>query len=185
MSDIIITDEMMHQIRCLFDNANYAKLLDIIKPAKTLHMDISPKALFEASIKKYTKQEMKLSDLQPLDIVRIRSGNMYFVNIVFPNPCSKNGLAFFGHTGGKYHASDFNDNLKFHVGTNTEIVAVYKNSNPKLFRYTLVQKILNYHCENLDIEWTWERNDTKALTVKEIEKLLGYKIKIVNQHDDT
>ena len=41
MQDIIVTKEMLEQLRTQFDDKNYAKILDIIKPVKVSQLDLS------------------------------------------------------------------------------------------------------------------------------------------------
>ena len=128
---------------------------------------------------------MKKEDLEVFDIVKLRDGK---VLMVLPNDCSKDGFGLFSlDTAGCFAYFDsYNEDLEYicdsrvrNIITRRDIVAVYKSKGRG---YTAIKQMF---CENRkEFRWSWERKETKEMTLDEIEKELGYKVKIINGKED-
>lgn len=127
--------------------------------------------------------KMKLNSLQPLDIVKLRSGRIL---IVMPNPNSKNGLSLNDDSlSCVYYLSDYLPDLCRFGYKNKDIVAVCKNSLPSIFSIERTRRLISNTLNEDMIPWDWVRKEPeKEMTVEEIEAALGYKIKIVGEHTD-
>lgn len=119
---------------------------------------------------------MKKSDLKQGALVQMRNGNMYiligkkFVNL-------KNG--------GFMPLENYNEDLLTSYPTIEPLVA--NNSKydvMKVFNSSLEHQGYYTYISGCSFKWTWERKEEephKELTVGEIEKLLGYKVKIIKE----
>jgi len=127
---------------------------------------------------KEDKQAMKKSDLKQGALVQTRAGanNVYiligkeFVNL---------------KDGGYIPLEEYNEDLLTGYSDYADTDDVMKVFNPP-FEYQGYYTYIN----GGPFEWTWERKEeepskelTKELTVGEIEKLLGYKVKIVRENE--
>lgn len=116
---------------------------------------------------------MKKSDLKTGMVVEIRNGEKYLVML---NPdCKDKELINF--KGGYMPLSNYNNELmlkKFNKGF--DIVKVYSVGSS--IYWLLSDK------ERMEFKLIWKREEeTKEMTVEQIEKELGYKIKIVGDRD--
>ena len=134
---------------------------------------------------------MKLSDLRVGDVVLFRDGCLY---VVLSNPSDKTyGLALYNHIKAVAYLCEYNEDMIYTDCTNKthlDILAVYKASEPhrwdgSIFTYHILSREASVSKFN-SIEWDWKRENEfifeqpkKEMTVAEIEKELGYKIKIV------
>jgi len=124
------------------------------------------------------KQTMKKSDLKQGALVETRNGNQYLliddrlVNL-------KDGYCILLKNlksdlrGAPFWGIDFPE---------IDVMKVYQGNSSNEGYYQYINK--------RPIKWTWERKEeepskelTKELTVGEIEKLLGYKVKIVRENE--
>lgn len=102
--------------------------------------------------------------IQPGSIVECRSGNKYiYINGLFMH---SDGWMFMGNGGLK----DFSDDLIFLNGDeNFDIMRIFESK----------ARALNGVFEPIYLTSVWERREAKEMTLEEIEKILGYPIKIV------
>ena len=124
------------------------------------------------------KQTMKKSDLKQGALVQTRNGNVYiligkkFVNL-------KNG--------GFMPLENYSEDLLTCYPTIESIYDVVCHSKydvMKVFNSSLEHQGYRTYISGCSFEWTWERKEeepSKELTVGEIEKLLGYKVKIIKE----
>ena len=128
---------------------------------------------------------MKKEDLEVFDVVKLRDGK---VLMVLPNKNSNEGLGIFSlDTAGCFaYLESYNEDLEYiydsrvrNIITRRDIVAVYKS---KGMEYSTIKRM--FHENMKDFNWHWERQETKEMTIAEIEKELGYKVKIINGKED-
>lgn len=116
---------------------------------------------------------MKKADLRTGMVVETRNGNKYLVML---NPDCE-GKELINFDSGFMPLSRYNDNLMLKTGDEEfDIMKVYsvEASICRLLRDK----------ERMEFKLIWEREEeTKEMTVKEIEKELGYNIKIVGDED--
>jgi len=124
---------------------------------------------------------LKKSDLKQGALVQMRNGNMYiligkkFVNL-------KNG--------GFMPLENYNEDLLTCNSIIEPIYDVVSNSKydvMKVFNSSFEHQGYYTYITGCSFKWTWERKEeepSKELTVGEIEKLLGYKVKIVKENED-
>ena len=131
---------------------------------------------------------MKVSDLKVGDICMQRNGTLC---IVLSNNLSSNGLGLFDGNGNGIggcvgYLGDYNDDLTYPRQESRDILAVYKASEPNMcaaFGLTgAVFERVNANDVTFNI-WTWQGNKevVKEMTVAEIEKLVGSKVKIIKE----
>ena len=105
--------------------------------------------------------EFTKADLKPGMVVEYMDGQRRIVlNDCFMNPNKKGYLDF----------SDFSDDLISRMADYTTIKKVYLSRSKNLSTY----------CDIKYLTLIWEREEVKEMTVAEIEKQLGYKVKIVD-----
>jgi hypothetical protein len=124
---------------------------------------------------------MKKSELKQGALVQMRNGNVYiligkkFVNL---------------KDGGYMPLERYNEDLLTCNSIIEPIYDVVSNSKYDVMKvFNSSFEHLGYHAyiNGYSFEWTWERKEeepSKELTVGEIEKLLGYKVKIVKENED-
>ena len=132
---------------------------------------------------------MKKSDLKVGDIIKTRDGKYL---VILSNDCSKDGLgAFSSKTYGCHcYMSEYEEDLtcKNKMRNDKDIIAVYKGSEPaKKYAFRAIDIIINNESDEYDkkfleqIPWDWERPEPiKEMTMEELEKHFGCKVKIVN-----
>jgi len=129
----------------------------------------------ELILLKEEKQTMKKSDLKQGAIVKFRNNQMYILI----------GKKFVNLIDGEYMPLErYDDDLYFktdYLYFKTDAYDVMK-----VFNSSLEHEGYYYYIRNKLIikPWTWERKEeepSKELTVGEIEKLLGYKVKIIKE----
>lgn len=117
-------------------------------------------------------KEFTKSDLKTGMIVETREGIKY---VVLLNACMFGDLIVNGNDLCWNGLSNYNDELIEHHGYNElDIVKVYKPKHP----YTI------HTFEEDALELIWEREEYKEMTIAEIEKELGYSIKIVKEKEN-
>ncbi len=111
---------------------------------------------------------MKKSDLKQGALVQTRNGNVYILI----------GKKFVDLTdGGCMPLEKYNEDL---------LTCNSKYDVMKVFNSSFEHEGYYYYIRSKPIIWTWERKEeepSKELTVGEIEKLLGYKVKIVKENE--
>ena len=121
---------------------------------------------------------MKKSDLKTGMVVETRYGEKYLVML---NPDYKN-MELINFKGGYMPLYYYNNELifteqsvlGFDVGF--DVVKVYSVG------WTIRDLLTDKEC--MEFKLIWERNEPKEMTIEEIEKELGYKIKIVGDEDE-
>ena len=121
---------------------------------------------------------MKKSELKQGALVQMRNGNVYiligkkFVNL---------------RNGGFMPLENYNEDLLTCYPTIEPLNDVNsKYDVMKVFNSSLEHQGYHTYITGCSFKWTWERKEeepSKELTVGEIEKLLGYKIKIVKENE--
>lgn len=123
-------------------------------------------------------------DLKEFDIVKLRNGKVF---MVFSNKLAKEGFGIYSdatHGCHKYF-EEYNDDLTSKDGKHDDdIVAV---EHFKGYRYTWLNEFFNCNYDFFPVKnkWDWERKEVKEMTVEEIEKELGYKVKVVGNRETT
>lgn len=133
----------------------------------------------------YMEKPFTKADLKVGDIVKIQNG-VYC--IVLPNDLSDDGLGLFSECiNGSIHLDTYHTDLTNDIDWRT-IIAVYKTSEPNKDAITKVKAILTddnktrVEAEMKNTDWDWERKEEepiKELTMEELEKHFGCKVKIV------
>lgn len=117
-------------------------------------------------------KEFTKGDLKTGMIVETREGVKY---VVLRNACTFGDLIVNGKDLYWNELSNYNDELIEHNDYNElDIVKVYKPKHP----YAI------HTFEEDKLELIWEREEYKEMTVAEIEKELGYKVKIVKEKEN-
>jgi hypothetical protein len=123
---------------------------------------------------------LKKSDLKQGALVQMRNGNVYiligkkFVNL---------------KDGGYMPLEKYNEDLltcNSIIGPIYDVVSNSKYDVMKVFNSSFEHHGYHTYINGYSFEWTWERKEeepSKELTVGEIEKLLGYKVKIVKENE--
>ena len=130
-------------------------------------------------------KEMKVSDLKVGDICKLRNGD---ICIVLSNSFSDNGLGLYDNSTCIGYLSNYNDDLTYSDRERDyrDIVAIYKASEPNMMKaYGLTMTVLKGTCNMITIDWTWQGNKeiVKEMTVADVEKLVGCRVKIVKEQD--
>lgn len=107
---------------------------------------------------------MKKLDLKTGYLVKYRNGNL---RMVMP---SSEGMIFVGEDGGHMFMNDYNEDLLCETGKAYDIMEVWGFSDFCIYA-------LKVKTDNRKL--LWSREDKKEMTISEIEKELGYSIKIV------
>lgn len=107
--------------------------------------------------------------IQPGSVVECRSGEKFiYINGIFMH---SDGWMFLGDGG----LNDFSDDLVFLSGDKDfDIMRVFESKSTTLYNF------FNHNCLTL----VWERKETKEMTLEEIEKALGYPVKIVKGEEN-
>ena len=118
------------------------------------------------------------ANLELTDIVKYRDGTL---GIVLRNSLSKDGLGIFSrdHDMCVGYLSNFNKDLTYadKEMRHRDIMAIYKTkTSPRQY-----SALTDFFDKKFNEEWTWERQEPepKELTMTELEKILGYPVKIV------
>lgn len=115
------------------------------------------------------KADFTKADLKPGYLVKTKQYDLY---MVMP---SQNGLAFVNESGW-LNASDLKENLSDNADEDYDIIEVYGYSK---YEY----KALEINTATRDVLWKREENK-KEMTITEIEKELGYPIKIIKESEE-
>lgn len=115
------------------------------------------------------KLDFTKADLKPGYLVKTKQYDLY---MVMP---SQNGLAFVNESGW-LNASDLKENLSDNADEDYDIIEVYGYSK---YEY----KALEINTATRDVLWKREENK-KEMTITEIEKELGYPIKIIKESEE-
>ena len=116
---------------------------------------------------------MKKSDLKTGMVVEVRNGEKYLV--LLDNPYAPN-MNLINFKGGFLQLAFYDEDMIIQsAGRAFDIMGVYtlQDSIRDLFK----ERRLRY-------KLLWKREDCKAMTIEEIEKELGFKIKIVGDEDE-
>ena len=106
------------------------------------------------------KVEFTCDDIREFDIVELDNGQL--LQIIYD--CAYENLSISGYT-----IEDWDKSLKNRVLPERNIVKVYRPTN----------SIPTDRSKWKDLPMIWDREEVKELTVAEISKILGYKIKVV------
>ena len=110
-------------------------------------------------VKEFTK-----SDLEVGMFVKLRDGKVFLVLESYEE-------LYLTSTSGYYsNLKNFNEDLTSKNYRGSDIVSIYL---PKKADY------LSYHLIGDNLELIWEREEVKELTMEDIEKIVGCKVKIV------
>ena len=116
---------------------------------------------------------MTKQDLKSGMVVKCRNGDEYQVFLGLHEDCNSNGKAMVEINGkGFVNLNDFNDDLTCTSLKEFDIMKVYFTR--RAYKLTDPKGYTNWQC-------LWKREEPKELTVSEIEKLLGYPVKIVKE----
>lgn len=115
---------------------------------------------------------MKKSDLKSGDIVKTKEGAKYIVLLQ-----TRDGDLLIDLDNGYYLTlSGYNEDLTRENLKQHDVIAIcaeeYAGDNLRQHGLTSI---------TAGFEWTWKRKDKKEMTIAEIEKELGYSIKIVKE----
>lgn len=138
---------------------------------------------YVTNMKSFKKNGNYKSQLQPLDIVKLRNGNIYFIAY---NSYSNDYLGLYAPSSGGCFAyvEDYNNELTDNHENNKEndIIAIYRGSR----QFAILDLMFsNEHNEEIeacimrDGGWTLEINNIKKMTLEDIEKALGYKFELI------
>ena len=133
--------------------------------------------------------DLTKADLDVGDIVKTRKGNYL---VILPNDNSNDGLSTFSKRtfGCDRYLHVYNEDLT-HENKEYDIVAVLRTSqagDSKNNTYRLLGAVLTFDDKEMVedqfkyVKWDWERKEeppTKELTMEELEKHFGCKVKIV------
>ena len=132
---------------------------------------------------KVTEIKLELGDL-----VKLRNGD---VCIVLPDDDSSTGLSLFEANSNYFciaHTSRYNNELiNLYHGKEKDIMSVFKISQYKnsvicnTSANTYLRRFYKGDITSGNIKWDWEREEVKEMTVADIEKLVGTKVKIVKE----
>ena len=114
---------------------------------------------------------MTKQDLKSGMIVELRNGNNC---LILENNCSSEGKSVFKKWSCVCHLERYNDDLTHEKNKDYDIVKV------STFYNSAIANLEAFAC-GYKPTWQWERKEPKELTVSEIEKLLGYPVKIVKE----
>lgn len=129
---------------------------------------------------KFKKDISLKSQLQPMDIVKLRNGYIAFIAY---NQYSSDELAIYSpqHEGCLFYLDDYNENLENTEESNKDIINIYRGTS----QYSIVDDLFNgkdYEDIEHSLPFSWSVVlSLKKMTVSEIEKELGYKIEIVEE----
>lgn len=120
---------------------------------------------------------MKLSELKTGMIVTLRNGNEYVVfrdSVNYSLYYNKTDFVFVNGKGGWIDAKSYDENMKYLRDKNYDVVKVELSSHPYGFMD------INY-CK-ADRATIWMENEGfKEITIADIEKIFGCKVKIVKE----
>ena len=120
---------------------------------------------------------MKLSDLKPLDIVKIRDGRIL---IVLENSLAKTGLGLFDDvTGCVVYFDNYTEECLYDADSSRDIVKVYKDYTYS--KWISLAAFFKHEINDMAWAWTWVRKEPLEVTMAEIEKKFGCKVKIVKE----
>lgn len=131
------------------------------------------------------KKDISLkSQLQPMDIVKLRNGYIAFIAY---NQYSSDGLAIYSpkHEGCLFYLDSYNGNLKNTTNRDADIIKLYRGTD----QYSIIDNLFHgkdyeYIKSDVPFSWSIEINSTKKMTIEEIEKELGYSIEIIQEEDN-
>ena len=145
--------------------------------------------------------------LDVFDIVELRDGRLAVVLPISEVHCYEEALGLYSraytHIPRIADVSEYNDDLKYNSwSSNTDIMKVLKYSQIKensTFSYEAYIRMLSdiiirrglywddfktFENQLNPLGWTWERDEVKEVTMDDIEKQFGCKIKIVKEVND-
>jgi predicted CoA-binding protein len=111
---------------------------------------------------------LKKSDLKTGMRVQLRDGDTYLTLRDADTPLGHEDMLLVNPSGW-FNGSDYNDDLTGKYNKVFDVVKVFEAPNA-------ITNIINLSAPS---KLLWQRTETKEMTVAEIEKELGYKIKII------
>ena len=148
-------------------------------------MKIIPTKEYNNAFDQLSKNEITLDMLEPLDFVQLRNGNIYFVAYNSNDETYTKGLFSPSVLGCQHYLCRYRYDLKHLYDKDQDIVGILRCANCyKLLEYVFekkYEKLKDYINQN--IGWKKINNNKKEMTIEEIEKELGYEIKIVNKEN--
>ena len=118
---------------------------------------------------------MKLSDLKTGMKLIDRSGGEWTVLENIRNPYREIEDTYILKDGGWMSESSYDDELKCKNDSSYDIMRVYAQNEGKYIDGSILMATIE------DMDLIWERNEKKEMTISEIEKELGYSIKIIKE----
>ena len=130
------------------------------------------------------KKDISLKkQLQPMDIVKLRNGEICFIAY---NQYSSDELAIYSpkHDGCLFYLDDYTGDLKHKIYKNVDIINLYRGTA----QYSIIDDLFHgndyeYIETYVPFSWSIEINLTKKMTIEEIEKELGYSIEIIQKEN--
>ena len=114
---------------------------------------------------------MTKRDLRSTFVVKLRNDE---VCVILDNTCASEGKGIFRKWCCVAYFEEYNDDLTHKTNNKYDIMKVSVSHLSGILN-------LELFCKDRNLDWDWERKATKELTVSEIEKLLGYPVKIVKE----
>lgn len=119
---------------------------------------------------------MKLSDLKTGMRVVTRNGSEFIVLENVKTPNGKTQDMYVKKDNGFMTESSYNEDLTEKRDKAWDIIKVYVQNNGMYLDAAVIS------AETKDMDLIWERKDKKEMTISEIEKELGYSIKIIKEN---
>lgn len=149
-------------------------------------MKIIPTKEYNNAFDQVSENVITLDMLEPLDFVQLRNGNIYFVAYNSNDETYTKGLFSPSIFGCQHYLCRYGYDLKHLYDKDQDIVGILRCNNCyKLLEYMFEKKykeLKDYINQNMG----WKKinnNKKKEMTIEEIEKELGYEIKIVNKEN--
>lgn len=146
-------------------------------------MKIIPTKEYNNAFNQLSEDEITLDMLEPLDFVQLRNGNIYFVAYNLNDETYTKGLFSPNIFGCQHYLCRYKYDLKHLYDKDQDIVGILRCSSYKLLEYMFekkYEKLKDYINQNIG----WKKinnndNNKKEMTIEEIEKELGYKVKLI------
>lgn len=118
-----------------------------------------------------TNNQFTKENIQLFDIVETRNGNRYIV-------LYKDGLVLLNIETSKYLSLEgYDDNLYYDFNDDFDILKV---RTPTLWNDAFRVTGMCLDCRERPIDWSFEReNEEYEITLRDLNKLLGYRVKII------
>lgn len=123
---------------------------------------------------------MKIEDLKTGMRLIMRNGYEFIVLKNVETPYRKKQDMYVDLNGGWMSSGLYNEDLTAISDHNFDIMEIYAQNNGKYLDGNVLK-----HGERKNMDLIWSRNDKKEMTISEIEKELGYSIKIIKEDQST